>query len=57
LFVITSPVSPGVVIQLDAHVASLLGMTFVKFSATNHKAPLAQSLAMTIKFSLKNIPR
>jgi hypothetical protein len=27
LFVITSPALPGVVIQLDAHVAALLGMT------------------------------
>jgi hypothetical protein len=30
LFVITSPAPPGMVIQLDAHVAPLLGMTFVR---------------------------
>jgi hypothetical protein len=34
--VITSPAEPGVVIPLDAHVASLLGMTFVEFISTHH---------------------
>jgi hypothetical protein len=36
--VITSPAAPGVVIQLDSHVAPLLGMTFLGFITTHHAA-------------------
>jgi hypothetical protein len=47
LFVIASPTPSGVVIQLEAHVASLLGMTNREFIASTTQASLDPALAMT----------